>query len=256
MSGHQRIATPSSGRRPDRRPVGRDEEQRGAARRIFVLGRDFGRCRAASPSIIARRIRTTRSRHDRAFRTGPLGAELYAPPLRRPESGRVRPSEWPAMTAVPPAKPGTHTKGPAAARGQTDRRHNGSGSSEGAEAGVATVEAEHPEGPADARRAASATSSSPRTASPSSAAARGSTSRSRTGARTARASRQSLVHLWAPLGREVTPTPEFFRWAATEGQDYRVRVDDRRTRTTTDDELLRRCSTTRCWATTWTRTSS
>ena len=31
----------------------------------------------------------------------------------------------------------------------------------------------------------------------------------------------SLVHLWAPIGREIPATPEFFRWAATEAQGYR-----------------------------------
>jgi hypothetical protein len=29
---------------------------------------------------------------------------------------------------------------------------------------------------------------------------------------------QSLVYLWAPLGREVTPTPELYQWAAVDGQ--------------------------------------
>ena len=29
---------------------------------------------------------------------------------------------------------------------------------------------------------------------------------------------RSLVRVWAPLGRDVTPTPELFKWAATEGQ--------------------------------------
>jgi len=29
---------------------------------------------------------------------------------------------------------------------------------------------------------------------------------------------RSLVRIWAPLGRDVPPTPELFRWAATEGQ--------------------------------------
>lgn len=32
-------------------------------------------------------------------------------------------------------------------------------------------------------------------------------------------SSQSLVRVWAPIGRDVKPTPEMFRWAATEGQD-------------------------------------
>jgi hypothetical protein len=32
---------------------------------------------------------------------------------------------------------------------------------------------------------------------------------------------ESLVHLWAPIGREIPATPEFFRWAATEAQGYR-----------------------------------
>jgi hypothetical protein len=31
----------------------------------------------------------------------------------------------------------------------------------------------------------------------------------------------SLVHLWAPIGREIPATPEFYRWAATEAQGYR-----------------------------------
>jgi hypothetical protein len=30
---------------------------------------------------------------------------------------------------------------------------------------------------------------------------------------------QTLVYLWAPLGRDVKLTPELFKWAATEGQD-------------------------------------
>lgn len=30
---------------------------------------------------------------------------------------------------------------------------------------------------------------------------------------------RSLVHIWAPLGREVKPTLELYRWAATEGQN-------------------------------------
>lgn len=30
---------------------------------------------------------------------------------------------------------------------------------------------------------------------------------------------QTLVYMWAPLGREVKLTPELYRWAATEGQD-------------------------------------
>lgn len=29
---------------------------------------------------------------------------------------------------------------------------------------------------------------------------------------------RSIVRIWAPLGRDVPPTPELFRWAATEGQ--------------------------------------
>jgi hypothetical protein len=29
---------------------------------------------------------------------------------------------------------------------------------------------------------------------------------------------RSLVRIWAPLGRDVPPTPELFKWAATEGQ--------------------------------------
>ena len=29
---------------------------------------------------------------------------------------------------------------------------------------------------------------------------------------------RSVVQIWAPLGRDVKPTPEMFRWAATEGQ--------------------------------------
>ena len=29
---------------------------------------------------------------------------------------------------------------------------------------------------------------------------------------------RSLVRIWAPLGRDVTPTPELYRWAATDGQ--------------------------------------
>jgi hypothetical protein len=32
---------------------------------------------------------------------------------------------------------------------------------------------------------------------------------------------QSIVYLWAPIGREIPTTPEFFRWAATEAQGYR-----------------------------------
>ena len=32
---------------------------------------------------------------------------------------------------------------------------------------------------------------------------------------------ESLVYLWAPIGREIPATPEFFRWAATEAQGYR-----------------------------------
>ena len=31
----------------------------------------------------------------------------------------------------------------------------------------------------------------------------------------------SLVRLWAPMGREIPATPELFRWAATEAQGYR-----------------------------------
>lgn len=30
---------------------------------------------------------------------------------------------------------------------------------------------------------------------------------------------QTLVYMWAPLGREVKMTPELYKWAATEGQD-------------------------------------
>jgi hypothetical protein len=30
---------------------------------------------------------------------------------------------------------------------------------------------------------------------------------------------QTLIYLWAPLGREVKITPELYKWAATEGQD-------------------------------------
>jgi hypothetical protein len=29
---------------------------------------------------------------------------------------------------------------------------------------------------------------------------------------------RSLVRIWAPLGRDVTPTPELYQWAATDGQ--------------------------------------
>ena len=30
---------------------------------------------------------------------------------------------------------------------------------------------------------------------------------------------QTLVYLWAPLGRDVKLTPELYKWAATDGQD-------------------------------------
>lgn len=30
----------------------------------------------------------------------------------------------------------------------------------------------------------------------------------------------SIVHVWAPLAREVEPTPEFYEWVATEGQRF------------------------------------
>jgi hypothetical protein len=30
---------------------------------------------------------------------------------------------------------------------------------------------------------------------------------------------RTLVRIWAPLGRDVTPTPELYRWAATDGQN-------------------------------------
>jgi len=30
----------------------------------------------------------------------------------------------------------------------------------------------------------------------------------------------SIVRIWAPVVREIKPTPEFFKWAATEGQQY------------------------------------
>ncbi len=30
---------------------------------------------------------------------------------------------------------------------------------------------------------------------------------------------QTLIYLWAPLGRDVKLTPELYKWAATDGQD-------------------------------------
>lgn len=30
----------------------------------------------------------------------------------------------------------------------------------------------------------------------------------------------SIVRLWAPVVRKLKPTPEFYRWAATEGQNF------------------------------------
>jgi hypothetical protein len=30
----------------------------------------------------------------------------------------------------------------------------------------------------------------------------------------------SIVRLWSPIGREITPTPEFFRWAAVDGSRF------------------------------------
>ena len=65
----------------------------------------------------------------------------------------------------------------------------------------------------------------------------------------------SLVHLWAPIGREIPATPEFFRWAATEAQGYRFGVDDR-VRERRQDARAARSSRTRCWPTSSTRASS
>jgi hypothetical protein len=31
---------------------------------------------------------------------------------------------------------------------------------------------------------------------------------------------RTIVHLWAPVGREVKPSPELFRWVAVEAQEY------------------------------------
>ena len=33
---------------------------------------------------------------------------------------------------------------------------------------------------------------------------------------------RSLVYIWAPLGRDVAPSDELFRWAATDGQQFRL----------------------------------
>ena len=65
----------------------------------------------------------------------------------------------------------------------------------------------------------------------------------------------SLVHLWAPIGREIRLTPEFFRWAATEAQGNTVRRDGR-VRERGQDAVQRRRSRTRCWPTSSTRGSS
>jgi len=32
---------------------------------------------------------------------------------------------------------------------------------------------------------------------------------------------RTLVYVWAPLGRDVTPTEDLFHWAATDGQQFR-----------------------------------